>query len=148
MPRISVLVVDDDEDHRDLLTLILETECYAVLQASRGGDALQRVNNQRVNLVILDLVLPDVEGEVIARMIKKQKPALRIVAMSASPERQTEAWASRVDAFLAKPFDLDEFLDVVRRLALPDGSPASRKLSVYEAFAHSSIDGTCSARST
>jgi CheY-like chemotaxis protein len=153
MSSRSVLVVDDDQDNRALLTMILEDDSYPVLQASSGGDALKLICQQRINLVILDLVLPDIKGELVARRIKREHPTLGIVAISASPERQLQARTSQVDAFLAKPFDLDDFLEVVHRLAPRCGrdsrqvSPSVGSPSDY-AFSHSSIDGTCSAQPT
>jgi two-component system, cell cycle response regulator DivK len=112
-----VLVVDDDADIRQFVAEFLVEELGTpVIEASSAEAALSLIARERPRLVLLDLSLPPLDGVACARRVRAELtdwPAA-IVAMSASPERRQEALAAGCDAFLAKPFDLDALLTLVR----------------------------------
>jgi DNA-binding response OmpR family regulator len=134
MAACSILVVEDDQSIREILVTILEEENLTVLAARTGADALATLDREMVDLVVLDLLLPDLEGGIVAKEIRRRHRQPRILAISASPTQLTVAAADGVDAILAKPFDLDELLEVVtqlcpaepkrRKVANPPASPA------------------------
>jgi CheY-like chemotaxis protein len=115
-----VLVVDDDDVIRQLITVNLELEGFDVVTAVDGQDALDKVKSARPQVVTLDVMMPRVDGwEAAARL--RQDPDtshIKVVLLSA---RAQEADIQRgekigVDAYLTKPFDPDELIDIVRRL--------------------------------
>jgi CheY-like chemotaxis protein len=116
-----VLVVDDDDVIRQLITVNLELEGFDVVAATDGQDALDKVKEANVSVVTLDVMMPRVDGwEAAARLRNDPETAhIKVVLLSA---RAQEADLQRgekigVDAYLTKPFDPDELIDIVRRLA-------------------------------
>jgi CheY-like chemotaxis protein len=115
-----VLVVDDDDVIRQLITVNLELEGFDVVTASDGQDALDKVKAVQPHVVTLDVMMPRVDGwEAAARLRADPETAhIKVVLLSA---RAQEADIQRgekigVDAYLTKPFDPDELIDIVRRL--------------------------------
>jgi len=116
-----VLVVDDDDVIRQLITVNLELEGFDVVTAVDGQDALDKVKDADVSVVTLDVMMPRVDGwEAAARLRNDPDTAhIKVVLLSA---RAQEADLQRgekigVDAYLTKPFDPDELIALVRRLA-------------------------------
>ena len=116
-----VLVVDDDAVIRQLVTVNLELEGFEVLGAEDGLDALEKVVAFDPAVITLDIMMPRMDGwETAARLHDNPDTAhMKVVLLSA---RAQEADLRRgkglgVDAYLTKPFDPDELIDVVRRLA-------------------------------
>jgi len=124
-----VLVVDDDDVIRQLITVNLELEGFDVVTAVDGQDALEKVKDADVQVVTLDVMMPRVDGwEAATRLRADPETAhVKIVLLSA---RAQEADLQRgekigVDAYLTKPFDPDELIETVRRLvAAADAEPA------------------------
>lgn len=111
--RGTVLVVEDDERIRETLTELLEIEGYAVSAAANGQEALDRLEHGRPDLILLDMLMPTMDGaEFLAAM--RHDDALASIPV-------TVLSASRYDPALhdapclRKPVDLDELLDHVRR---------------------------------
>jgi len=121
-PRV-VLVVDDNESNRAFLRDALGPVGFEVLEAEDGAQALALIEGQRPDLVILDLTLPDLAGDEVARRLRGT-PALAglpIVASSASVDEATRRRAREAgcDEFLAKPVRLPALFEVLgRRLDL------------------------------
>ena len=109
-----VLVVDDDPDILDALAEILEVEGYEVQRARNGREALQRLEQARPDLVLLDLMMPVMDGWEFARSLS---PASRPPIIVLSADRNVSARAKEIGAldWLAKPFELTELLAAVRR---------------------------------
>jgi two-component system chemotaxis response regulator CheY len=112
-----VLVVDDDPDILDALGEILEVEGYVVDRARNGREALQRLDARQPDLVLLDLMMPVMDGWEFARSLAPG-PRPPIIVLSA--DRNVSVRAGEIGAveWLAKPFELTELLDVVRRVLL------------------------------
>lgn len=110
-----VLVVEDDRPTRQLLATIMSEEQLPFHLAATGHEAMSYAANNAVAMVLLDMHLPNLQGEAVATALHIQYGrSLPILAMSASNE---EATARRVGAFdfLSKPFDIDELVIKVRR---------------------------------
>ena len=113
----SVLVVDDDPDVRVLLETYLELEGFDVLTASNGRDALLRLRHTRPSVILLDLMMPIMDGVEFRRQQQGQ-PLLRdipVVCLSARHDAQQTAKRLGVAECLAKPFDLETLIGVLRR---------------------------------
>ena len=115
-----VLVVDDDDVIRQLITVNLELEGFEVVPAVDGQDALDKVKSANVQVVTLDVMMPRVDGWEAATRLRNDPETshIKVILLSA---RAQEADLQRgekigVDAYLTKPFDPDELIDTVRRL--------------------------------
>jgi DNA-binding response OmpR family regulator len=123
---VRVLVVDDDDVIRQLICLNLELEGFEVYQAADGLDALEKVREVDPAVVTLDIMMPKLDGwDAAARL--RSDPAtshVRVVLLSARAQEADLKRGSRlgVDFYLTKPFDPDELVAVVRRLA--EAAPA------------------------
>jgi CheY-like chemotaxis protein len=115
-----VLVVDDDDVIRQLITVNLELEGFDVVTAVDGQDALDKVKDARPQVVTLDVMMPRVDGwEAAARLRDDPETAhVKVILLSARAQEADLQRGERigVDAYLTKPFDPDELIDVVRRL--------------------------------
>ena len=117
-----ILVVDDDEDVRDAVMMLLDMTGYAVICASNGIDALQQIRSHgRPGMILLDLRMPCMNGEEFAAALHAD-PALAptpIVAFSGDTNAPEVASRMGAQALLKKPVDLTELIDIVRRM-MPD----------------------------
>jgi DNA-binding response OmpR family regulator len=118
-----VLVVDDDPDILQTLALCLSTEGYRVEMAANGKEALEFLLEERPAIILLDLMMPVMDGwQFVAEMDKRARRTSPLLILSADRAVQTHAAKLQADAFLAKPFDLDELLVKVSQLTGgPDG---------------------------
>ena len=121
-----VLVVDDDPDILEAICDILEAEGYRVARARHGEEALARVEAQRPDVILLDLMMPVMDGVAFAQALRL-RPAVRdvpIVVISAdgNPQRAAAVGAS---GYLAKPFDIEALLAQVSGItrASPQSPP-------------------------
>jgi CheY-like chemotaxis protein len=111
----TILLVDDEYAIVEVLAHLLEEEGYAVLTASNGREALGRAVEKTPDLVITDQMMPVMSGTELLRALQKHR-ALRgvpviLITSAAKPRLRELRWAD----FLAKPFEFDELLRVVRR---------------------------------
>lgn len=115
-PRL--LVIEDDTALRDLLCDELETEGYAADAAACVADARRRLDEQRYDLVITDLMLPDGTGQDVLRVLdgRPARPACLMVTAFGSVRDAVAALKDGADDFLTKPLDMDHFLLSVQRL--------------------------------
>ena len=119
-----ILVVDDDEVIRQLITVNLELEGFDVETAYDGQDCLDKIKDVAPDVVTLDVMMPRLDGWQTATKIREDDSlsTVRIVLLSA---RAQEADIERgdkigVDAYLTKPFDPDDLVETVRQLAAGD----------------------------
>ena len=115
----KILVVDDEPDILKIVTFRLKKEGYEVLTAVNGQKALDLVNSQRPDLILLDLRLPVVDGYEVCKRVKtdeglRQIPVILITASSAGKiAEKTKEF--RADDYLIKPFEPEELLDKVKK---------------------------------
>ena len=116
-----VLVVDDDDVIRQLITVNLELEGFEVATATDGQDCLDKVKEVDPAVVTLDIMMPRMDGwEAASRLREDPETAgVKVVLLSARAQEADLQRGSRigVDAYLTKPFDPDELIATVRRLA-------------------------------
>jgi CheY-like chemotaxis protein len=116
-PEPSVLLVEDNEAIRGAFTVLLEESGYRVRGAPSGADALRLAGEDRPDLVILDLGLPDVNGLEVARALRRAPETARIpiVALTGQAlETHREAsLASGCSVYLTKPVDTHELLRII-----------------------------------
>ncbi|MCK9397402.1 MAG: response regulator [Methylobacter sp.] len=123
-----LLLIEDDPQFRLLLRTTLESQDYRVLTAATGRDGLIEARNQRPNLLILDLGLPDIDGQDLIRRLRISSE-LPIIVLSARDQESdiTQALDNGADDYLTKPFSTAELMSrikaLLRRVAkLPGGA--------------------------
>ena len=107
-----ILLVEDDPTISDLVAYNLRRAGYEVLQEHNGRAGLETALTQQVDLVLMDLMLPGLDGMAASREIVRRKPSLPIIMLTARSERETmlEGFESGADDYVTKPFDLDVLL--------------------------------------
>jgi DNA-binding NtrC family response regulator len=115
--RPTVLIVDDDESIRDTLEAILLKD-YAVLKADNGHAALQLVSEKEIQIVLLDLLLPDLNGLEVLRQIKDRFSDIEVIMITAVKDVATAVKAMKLGAYhyVTKTFDYDEVLALVGKV--------------------------------
>lgn len=113
-----VLIVDDEPDMLMLLRLLLEGEGYRTSLAGDGVTALQRVRDERPDLVVLDVMMPVLDGWGVLENLRLSADPPRVILLTAkSTERDHErARQLGADAYVHKPFDPDKLVEIVRIL--------------------------------
>jgi two-component system, OmpR family, alkaline phosphatase synthesis response regulator PhoP len=116
MPKL--LVVEDDPTMSEMLAYNLSRQGFDVETAFDGPSGLTRATTSDFSLMILDLMLPGIDGMKITREMRLRKPDLVILMLTAKGEDNTrlEGFRSGVDDFLAKPFSMDELIARVKAL--------------------------------
>jgi DNA-binding NtrC family response regulator len=113
-----ILIVDDEAKLARMLAQMLEDEAWTVERAAGGRAALERLTEQRYDVVVTDLKMPDVDGLTVLRAAKRNSPDTEVVVMTAFATVETAVQAMREGAaeYLTKPFAMDEFRMRMRRL--------------------------------
>ena len=116
----QILVIEDDESLAHLLKMQLESEGFTVHTETRGTKGLSYAAEHPLNLVILDLKLPDVSGFQVCKELRRihrpwNLPILMLTALN-EPVDQLRGFAHGADAYLTKPYEPDELLQTIRLL--------------------------------
>lgn len=125
----SILLIDDDPEMRSMIRRTLERSDYRVLEAEDGRAGLDLLAANAVDLVITDIIMPEMEGIELILRLRRDYPQLRIVAMSGggrfAPEDYLQvAKVSGAARILAKPFTIDQLLTTLRELLAAPPPPA------------------------
>src|SRR5438093_6990987 len=106
--RKTLLVVDDDEGMRDTLTAVLKTD-YRVLRVATGEAALQMMDKEDVDLMLLDVRLPGISGFEVLKITKENYPYVEVIVISVVKELEAAIEAMRYGAYhyISKDFDLE-----------------------------------------
>jgi Response regulators consisting of a CheY-like receiver domain and a winged-helix DNA-binding domain len=114
----SILLAEDEENLHEALKLNLELEGYEVTSAFTGSQALQKIENEYFDLLILDVMLPDVDGISITETIRVQNNGVPILILSAKNASSDRVLGLKkgADDYLTKPFNLEELLLRVQKL--------------------------------
>lgn len=116
-----VLVVDDDPDILEALSEILEAEGFEIRRARNGKEALERLEPNPPQLILLDLMMPVMDGWEFAQKMKQRPSVAGIPIIVLSADRNVGNKAAEIGAVghLAKPFELNDLLEMVRRALGP-----------------------------
>jgi DNA-binding response OmpR family regulator/anti-sigma regulatory factor (Ser/Thr protein kinase) len=116
---VTILVVEDDPDIQHMLSDLLITNGYHVLRAATGEDAIAMIEHEVIDLVMLDLMLPDMDGTEVCQQIRQNYgPALPVMMLTAKdqPQHVIDGFRKGADDYLQKPFVPDELLLRAQRL--------------------------------
>jgi len=118
--RKTILLAEDNRDEREMIKLLLEGAGYKVVAVPDGKKALHNLKSYRFDLVILDIMMPKVDGVEICNKLKHSKrlrrtPVLIMSALARGSRASEERWQkdTLADAFIAKPFDTRDLLAVI-----------------------------------
>jgi len=116
-----ILIVEDQQDSRQMLARLLEMEGYTVLTAENGATALEAIGNERPDVALIDIGLPDLDGMEVARRVKAElaESAVRLVALTGygRKEDRQAIFAAGFDEHLVKPISPDHLERVLRKPA-------------------------------
>ena len=130
-----VLVVDDEPNIVDVISMALRFQGFEVAAAHTGGDAIAQVATFRPDLMLLDVMLPDMEGFDVARRLGSQRGAVPIIFLTArdATEDKVRGLTTGGDDYVTKPFSLEELIARIRAVLRRTGAaePDSGRL-VFE----------------
>ncbi|MEM1566768.1 MAG: response regulator [Candidatus Bathyarchaeia archaeon] len=111
-----ILIVDDDENIRKVLAVILEEEGYTVDQAETAKQAIEKTKKNVYNIALIDIRLPDMEGIELLTKMKDTVPKMRKIIITGYPTLQNaiEAVNRGADAYILKPFDVNKVLATIK----------------------------------
>ncbi|MBF0588993.1 MAG: response regulator [Magnetococcales bacterium] len=120
---IRILIADDDEIFGENLKEILQRHGYDVARVTSGRSAIERLQEESFDLLLLDLVMPQLNGITTTQDLRKQKIDIRIIIMTAYASREISDTAreSGVQGFIKKPFEIPVLLNLITS-SLPSAS--------------------------
>ncbi len=118
MKTKKILVVDDEVDLVETVRFSLEMEGFQVLVSYNGEDALNQARKESPDLILLDIMLPKLDGYKVCRLLKfderyKHIPILMLTAKTQAKDKQT-GMDTGADEYITKPFDIDQLMEKVK----------------------------------
>lgn len=130
-----IMVVDDDKNTRRLMRAILENENYRVSTAENGEAALDILDENHIDLVILDVMMPKMNGYEFTRLLREENSELPILMVSAKqlPEDRRQGFVAGTDDYMTKPVDEEEMLLRIKALLRRAKIASERKIKIGDA---------------
>ncbi|SFA38120.1 Response regulator receiver domain-containing protein [Pedobacter suwonensis] len=119
MAKKNILVIEDNHAILDVITLILESEAFNVEGLNKGADFINHVQEFNPDVIIMDIMLPDVDGRVLLKELKNSGATKNIPVLMISARYNASNYALdgvEADDFMAKPFNIDELMDKIYAL--------------------------------
>ena len=118
------LIVEDDGAILNLVKIVLEREGFTAEGVKSGADAMEVLSSVAYDLLIIDLMLPEVGGEALLDYLERTQPNYlrRVVVTTASPAKMSCEFLQRICRLLAKPFDIDQLILIARECSQPDAA--------------------------
>ncbi|MEG3439648.1 response regulator [Pannus brasiliensis CCIBt3594] len=118
---VTVLVVEDTVSEKELISLYLREAGYTVINASNGREALTQVETQKPDVVVTDVVMPDMNGFELCRSLKKNPEThkLPVIACTSKNQELDRLWGMKqgIDVYVTKPFTREEIVRAIRSVA-------------------------------
>lgn len=129
-----ILVVDDDKNTRLLFRAILESENYTVFSAANGVEALEILDKNHIDLVVLDVMMPQMDGYEFTKVLRASDNNLPILMVSAKqlPQDKKKGFLAGTDDYIAKPIDEEEMLLRIKALLRRAKIASERKIEIGE----------------
>ncbi|MFH1513595.1 MAG: response regulator transcription factor [Bacillota bacterium] len=129
-----ILVIDDDRSTRKLMQAVLSAEGYSVLTAENGEDALRVMDTEHVDLAVLDLMMPKMDGYAFTRALREVQNTLPILMVSAkqAPASRKEGFVAGIDDYMTKPVDEEEMLLRIKALLRRAKIASERRIEIGE----------------
>lgn len=117
-PSVRVLVVDDHDETRELITLMLARRGFTILATNRGASALAAAVDERPDVILLDVMMPEMDGFTVLRRLKgdARTAAIPVIVVTAKVQEQvrSDAYTIGADYWIGKPFTRDELVAGIR----------------------------------
>lgn len=115
---VRILVVDDDKNTRRYIEAVLTAENYTVLTASNGEEALEVMDREHIDLVVLDIMMPKMDGYEFTKTLRDSNNTLPILMVSAKqlPKDKHKGFLAGTDDYMTKPFDAEEMILRIKAL--------------------------------
>jgi DNA-binding response OmpR family regulator len=115
---MNVLIVDDQESMRGFIARVLEAAGYTVDLAQHGGECVEKCQHKKYDVILLDLVMPVMDGECTLRELKKKSPESEVVIISVQDDEHAiqELLDEGATAYLCKPFTAEQLKTVIREV--------------------------------
>ena len=112
----NILVVDDDQDIGTMLKMMLEYKGYDVTVINRADQTYQILSSNKIDLVILDMLIADIYGTDVCIQLRKNTATahLPVIMISALPDARQDCIMAGANDFISKPFEMQEILSMVR----------------------------------
>jgi len=123
MDPVRVLLVEDDDDNRELMAEVLATSGFDVVSAASGRDGLRSLAERSVDVIVTDVGMPGMGGLELATAAKRVAPSVPIIVVTGWAEREDISTAREVDAVLVKPVDPDVLAQAVTDVARSRARP-------------------------
>jgi two-component system, OmpR family, KDP operon response regulator KdpE len=118
-----ILVIDDESQNRKFLEISLRSQGYQVAESASGRDGLERLATRGADLVILDLGLPDLDGQVVLRELRQwSRVPVIVLSVRASEREKVQALDAGANDYVTKPFGIQELMARVRALLREQGA--------------------------
>ncbi|HAJ33639.1 MAG TPA: response regulator [Candidatus Atribacteria bacterium] len=119
MERKKILVVDDDKKNRYLISFLLEKNAFEVIVATNGLEGIEAVKKQQVDLIIMDIKMPKMNGYEATKRIRRLKKykSIPIIALTsyAMMEDRKKAIKAGCTGYISKPINLETFLEEIKK---------------------------------
>jgi len=121
MDKKKILIVDDEQQIVQLITTRLKYKGYEVIQAYNGNECLQKVKNVKPDLIILDIMMPGIDGNVVADKLKHDPATanIPIIFLTCLIKKEEETESQNIvggNIFIAKPFNSEKLIEVIEQL--------------------------------
>lgn len=128
----TILVVDDEEMTRNLLRLMLERNGYAIVEARDGQEALDLINTDRPDVVIMDVMMPNMDGFTACEELRRQPKTAELPVILLSARTQNEAVRAGLlagaDRYMTKPISRPELIETIEDLLSGLKTPQNDRL--------------------
>lgn len=117
MANKKILIIDDEPEMVELMKIRLEANKFDVITASEGSEGLEKLRKEKPDLVLLDIMMPNMDGYLFAREVKKD-PAIAgvpIIVVTAKPGMKYLFEAEGIKDYMVKPFESKELLDKINK---------------------------------
>ncbi|MCX5748811.1 MAG: response regulator [Candidatus Saganbacteria bacterium] len=117
----KIMIVDDDEDLLTMIERRLTKANYEVIKVTKGAEVVEKAKAQRPDLILLDIMLPDMDGGEVEALLQeddttKNIPVVILTALYTKSDERTKGNYSGNNIFLAKPFEPDKMLKIINEL--------------------------------
>ena len=114
MARPKILIVDDNSDVRRLYAIGLNQRGYEVKLAANGAEAVERITAERPDVILLDWLMPLMDGGEVLNRLNGKCEAIPIIVISGQPEPPPESRDPRINSWLTKPVSVDELVHTIQ----------------------------------
>ena len=127
-----ILIVDDDKNTRRLLTAVLEAENYSVSTAENGEDAFRVMDRTHIDLIVLDIMMPKMDGYTFTTLLREQNPDMPVLMLTAKqlPADKHRGFLAGTDDYMVKPIDETELLLRIKALLRRAKIASERKIVI------------------